>query len=808
MTNQANSCYSIINYAIQGGVTMSVVAGLSTNVLKYVDNLHLETIKELLQNVEPTLTRKFLEELTLTINSMTTMFLLEGAHQNYNAKQSLETALAFIKYLQESTPELEEYLEEYNKTISKSEPKVSLTLLEIKVEKLLNYINQYVMMSVAGETMEDKTLNILKNFEQNSSYEKSYAKYYNTGLSNVFSFKSKVGKSLKYPTRSDGTTKHCCVLPDKLDELLEEKDNFSRYVALVASLIEYTSKDDALALVYQFMNISTLTIVKIAELFGTDTENARKIIEGKYVDDLRLHMRLNEVPEEQIDTLTASSKLADIKKDMEKARFPMNPYKSILEINAINELQNHMVNLLLIDSIHIFSTVNSELKELLDVPESQLRKPESLQTGYNLDRFIAFGKDLVSDDTTRRPIQKWWRFYAHYNTLLINRTTLFGLTPNYHGAFNYYHPQNSATYFDDTKKFTELLKFTITMVNDAFSHGVKPPNQTDCSVVIDTMFKELAKGQYTTAQRVNYERSIIRPAVTIIEDLKSIHEDVTATLGIISTRLSTSGLVDEAVSSSIKSVYDNMEVINFLLTTTDWTLIPPSISDWYSVNTYIPNDMEIMLREYAQLIAIYNEIHVLYEELKYRHEVFDNKKLGLQSSEMSIYRIAKDEELRSIRGTISFKNQDGSVTTDLQKTFQAVTSFKNDVANKVIILRDRLDFIAEYENAYNSDNKEFKDIRKNYSEFVEIVVGYNTQTSSLINDAIQLHYGHMELNNSFSAYKARENRLEPVKIEQSKTKPIIESTHKRHQDWYKKIEAREFMLGCLSSPEYITKPVW
>lgn len=718
---------------------MSAIAGLSTNILKYMEQSDLQNLVELLNQVDTTITKNFIEELEYTINLMSKILLLEGVNPNYDVYHSVENTILLLHQIE---PLVE------NETVNSL-----LNRLLVKLESMYEYLDTHIMLNVDGETYNEKLSTILKDFNDNSETQKALSKYYNTCLNNTYMFKVLAKKRVKFPDNYSDSIPHCCILPEELADLLHSNDLLLKTCTVASSFLEFESAKDATALVRLFMYINNLGYGNLAKYLNIPIDQAKKI--------------------------------------------------------KIQELSLIMQNIILISSMQTFSTFNSKLTELLDIPTNQLIEPQSIETGYILDRFTMYNKDFLTEDVGfKKILVKWWKFYAYYNSLVCTRTSLPGLTPSLHNMFGYTARRGSdgkivTVSYHEENKFRELLKFAINIQNHYPSVGLRLPTYEECSELLNAFIKELSKGQYTEKQVINYKDTLIKPAKYIVDSLKLQYADINTLVNKLTpmlTSIDSTGVFEGVLNT----VYTNLSIVDTVLNRSDWSMVDQNIQAWSSCNNFV-EDMVSIANERNYLIYIYNILSSLYERIRYKHEIFNNESLGIKQDNLSVYRIAKESEKQSLIGTVSYKTETGEVIVDLPKTLRLVSAKKAKIGNQIKVLKTRLNLITEYENA--GSPPEFKYLKLEYKRFISNAISDNNK-NSLITDALQLHYGHMELNKSLIDYEIRESKLEPVKIERSKVKPIIESTHERYQEWYIKVEAREFMLECLSSPEQMKIPKW
>jgi hypothetical protein len=173
---------------------------------------------------------------------------------------------------------------------------------------------------------------------------------------------------------------------------------------------------------------------------------------------------------------------------------------------------------------------------------------------------------------------------------------------------------------------------------------------------------------------------------------------------------------------------------------------------------------------------------------------------------------------------------DGDLKYHVGNTRKFTTNWKNKIYENVCILQQRVKLITTYEDAsfntathYNAlqrqqmergeerrarslNNTSFDIIKKEYATFIKIAVERNKQRSTIINDAFTLHYGHAEVNTNYNDYLSREKTLEPISIEQSRTKHYVENTIKQDQDLYLELEAREFLILHVANDREMVTP--
>ena len=758
---------------------MSAIGGLSTNLLKgmctsdlryllsvsaqnivFENNLGeatpIDILGLLLGHLDPTLSKSFLEELDATLIANTRILLLEGVNPNYNAINSLETVKVLIESILPFYEQSESVV--YEKLQSAYE----------KADKMVNYIKKYIMLEVEGDTPQDKEYAVLEDFAKNSTVVKELSTIYTPAVARVYNFRLDAKKSFKYENPMTGevqTLKHSFVIPQDFSSVLD-MDISLKYITLASSLLEFNSTSGRLKLLYLFTSIERLSVNALTKMLNISVEEARAL----NLDELRLLM-----------------------------------YNTILMV-----------------AMHSYADLNPYNKDTLNIPLEHLKNLEDPFSGYNIENFIVHDQNLMnSNNEVVSALVNWWRYYCYYHYVLRTRTDLLGITSELHMQYGYhvlsgYQEQSDGTKkrvvkenpYDEATKFHTLTRFCYQMYLDSHSKGISIPSAQTCNILVNEMIKALAEGQYGERKEINYNNTIIKPADVIInkltQDVESLKDRVN---NAINTAVANEELSEETYQS-LSSILPWVNVVETILTTKDLDLVPQYTNEWACCNT-LGLDMNAICMDRNAMLYAKKVISSVYEKNQYRIDVFNDKNLGIFEG-MTVYSQSKAREPETLLNFAVTTTPEGEKIPNLEFTHKYVSTALKEVKYVTEVLTKRLEVITTYEDDYvNSDFKPIKEIYK--SMITSLIVGLD-ESSTVITDALTFHYGHSELNKNLKEFKQRESKIEPIKIEQSRTKSMLESTIDRHKNWYLKLEAREFMLSCLLnanlSPEYMKMPIW
>lgn len=757
---------------------MSAIVGLSTNILKslYLSDLMytldakatkelqennllgytpIDIVGDVLENVDQTLTASFLKELESTINANTRILLLEGVNPNYNALVSLEALNTIITNL----------LPHYQK----SEDSVYEKLLDCQslAQQTLEYIKKYVMFDFGYETAEEKQYAILKDFDKHSTVIKELSTVYTPAVARVHKFRIDAKKSIKTSKEKGAKSiKHTFIIPQDFSEVVE-LDISLKYITLAASLLEYSAPSTRLTLLQLFMMIERLSVVSMSQILKVDAETVRTF-------------------------------------DMEDIRLAM-------------------YNLILVCAMDSFTMNNPYSKDTLDIPVEQLRTQMDIDTGYCLDRFVTFEKDLLTEDEeTVKTLVNWWRFYAYYQPILFKNTEIAGITPELHKEFGYDRKPVNVKYpngqvlqevhqnpYRVEHKFNELVRFAVNMIANSQQIGIHMPTSRSCNIILNPMVKALAKGQVGERKQVNYKQTLVKPADVIINNVRENATAMKTKINQILNIVNNSSAITPETYDYLSGLLPWANVVDTIVNTKDASLVPDNVEEWAVVNNLGLDMQQICLDRQAMLHAreFIQEVH---RKNKYRIDVFDDSKLGVKDG-MTIYSQSKAKEPETLYNYAVTSDEYGNKSPNLQITQRYVSLALKEVKHITNVLNKRLDLINTYEDDAEA-KLDFRPLKIIYSSMISALIADLDQSSTTISDALTFHYGHSELNKSVTDFKAREGRLEPVIIEQSRTKPMLEGTIDRHRNWYMKLESREFMLSCLVNDgldaNYMKTPVW
>lgn len=737
---------------------MSSIIGLSTAMLKYVNDESIKTIMSLMEKLDPAFTGGFIRELEQTLTANTRILLLEGANPQINVDYSLNTALTqllFIKPYYKDTP--------YERDINR---------IEKQLMDIMSYIDKYVHMNFQTNGLDMDTA-ILQDFKQHAEVKETANSYYITALSRVYTFAKDAKKSTKFPTKNSPTIKHNFVIPERLGDLIEENDLALKYLAVISSLTETRSKTSRTDLLHLFMYIDRIT------------NNDLK----PYFENLGL---LN--PDGTIGL----------------PNFNMEEFKTVIYNN------------LLFSAFRAFSTVFPDAIDTLDIDTTHFTKQDNPHTGYNIDKFVIYDYDMLnnSDEETVKTLARLWRAYVYYQPILAKQTSIPGYVPEYHWALKYdratvpkrdahgnfiltqdgqYVPVRIDIPYDLKGLVSQLVDFSIKVIVDAEKRNIKLPRSYECERLLNKFLEILSKEQFTSKELYRYNETCIKTANYLIPELDVQRCNVEDDINELVAKLNAGNVMYEETKQVISSIIQELQTLQFCLSTTDWGQVPYDFSEWATHNGYLGERLFYICEERKMLLYCYERFKACYETVRFKSDIFAD---GITE------RLNKEKINKITLSVASKKQSDGTVIYSLNPTYEFNSKWKNKIYNDVYILQNRVKFITEYENAYQSKDGNFLSIKKDYRKFVNNATSMIFEDSTIINDALILHYGHAEISPSFSEYLARESRLEPTKIEQSRTKHIIESTIESHQNLYLKLEAREFMLQRLHSDEMMVEPIW
>lgn len=733
---------------------MSAIVGLSTDILKYVNEDSRDTIIALMERLDPVFTKGFLKELKATIDSNTRVLLLEGANPQINLDFSLSSALTHLALMKDyyvETPYVRD-----------------IESIERSIGKLIEYVNTYVHLSIPGNSQEEVDTILLQDMKRSAKVEKAINAYYITPLSRVYNFAKQAKKSTKFPNPDSDTIKHGLVIPEDLSDLVDEKDLGLKYLTVIASLCDIDSKNSYTDLLHMFMHIDRLTT-------------------------------------------TALSPFAE---------------RLGIDIGAVNleYLKITMYSNLLMSAFRAHSQLYGDRVDILELDTNHFLTKQCPHSGYNLEYFRMYDTDILesADHEVVKALQKFWRAHCHYHRLMFKQTSIVGFTHEYHWGLKFDRairakidrttgqpvlnaegkPIGEAydIPFDLGYKLNELIMFSMKIMIDAQSSHISLPRSGECEDILNTIIGILSKEQYTEKEVYDYTKTYIKPSDYLIANIRSDVMVIQQSVNSLVAKLVKENLMYDVAHDGFTQIIQHLDTVKFCTETEDSNMIPDYYEDWACVNHYLGDSLIHISDERRMLLYCYEQFTKCYNAIRFKNDIFVD---GI------VEKLNKTKTEQITLGTASNKSGDGSGEIYcLDTTYQFNQDWKHKIYNDTFILQQRVKYITEYENAYSSADSNFNTIKSDYRKFIDRATGYVQDTSTIVNDAITLHYGHTSVNSSFLAYKSRENRLEPTKIEQSRSKHVIESTIESHQQLYQKLESREFMLERLASPKMMVEAVW
>ena len=842
---------------------MAQLPGLTTTMIPFMSMNNLQDVLNILDDMNPSKTVNLMKDIYKTLINMDRVLLLEGVNPNYQIESALasaESSIDMIEYLHPDKKaqisllrdKVRNFITYYRTNVMMyvqgetfQDKRLTLTanLNEVSKEttcvaKFYNtclsnvYKFQELMPKRKGENNLDKLPVFLKDILDGTDIQQKSV----VAVSSLFDF--------NYYSKAKDNAKN-------LSTLLYIANNVT-----IKTLRDYIGVQDEVWCEYDLKRaLDAMLVDGSHEVKNTIVDNHHKpvfkdvtfqevkdLFEKRYLINtdniLKFLKEYNFIP-------TSKPELTDY--DLRHYRITRQEYDSLedyekyieAEVKRIVEsralygdllgLQVTLVTMLL--QVGYWSFYREDMatrRDMLDLPFNTIGNGIIDNQIIPLDKFVLYGVDMLGSEVPEEVeeiLQTWWVSYSPYYKLILNQTKLPGLLP--HTMWTY---TNEKYCFDTILKSLLRCGLTIheSITNRRRSDGKTGVSYSKFNKLLTFMVSKLSETQYSVSKNVNYEESNLKPAHIIIADCEKYAHSIHRTLeSLLNTFINENVQIDDNTHLAVNSISALCHTVDSICKNTDLSLVDNDYQKWFKCNEFFSMDvnpanghslMTSVASDRFMLMAVYGHLYQLNEKNKIKDLVFDDiSVVGTTLSSMiksGASEMKKKQNNTLVNYIRDMNNQDlinNRYSIDVPMTLSACSKAKAEVANVIDTLQKRLKYLTDWNSNENIDNSKksgydygyddkptFKESKRSYLSFIEQNCG--REITGHIESGFKFRYGHTEVGTALYDIKSREKMIEPQKVADSDAKSYIDRTIQTFRTWYLNLEAKEFQLTNVDTP--------